>query len=254
MPDQTELRAELEVVRKGRAAQEPQLRNRLGPVLRMLCGVDSTTPHNHARQALTTYLVGASDELPADLRLAVRAIVLLEGNRPEALEERTIVSAVDGLHRLGLAFALPRHPEESRPRLDIDLSILYGAEVDSVQRVGDNLFVQYLNLPRPLRLGERHTYARKIRIPDGQLMTPRYVQLVVRRCDVFELRVKFALDALPRLVWTVTKVPEIAYSSHQPGPDVVIPDQLGEVLVRFTALQPGFGYGLAWLPPIGGQG
>jgi len=319
MPSGGELRGELEAARKGRGVQEPDVRGRMGPVLRTLCGVGPGTPHSHARRALITYLGGASDALPDDLRLAARAMFGIEDgyrlrflrqrydvlavrwncdfrtvqrrcdealaliadqfdqtgvpaasstaevfdaaawyverfgavlllDRREAIEERTIVSTVDGLSRVGIAFGLPRHPGERRPRLDVDLGILYGAEHDSVRRFGENLFVQYLILPRPLRHGERHTYARSIRIPDDQLMVPRYVHLAVHRCDTFELRVKFARDTRPDLVWVLSKVPEIVYADQRPGRDVVTPDPLGEVLVRFTDLQPGFGYGVAWLP------
>lgn len=319
-----ELRAELEAVRKGRGVQEPQVRIRLGPILRRLCGVGENTPPSQARRALVTYLVGAADELPDELRLATRVmfaieedfqhrflrqrydalaarwncdfrtvqrrcdealllitdqlrnqvvparsstaevfdinawyierlstVLLLDRQHPEAFEERTIVATADGLQGIGVAFGLPRHPAETQTQLDVDLNILYGARAVSLRRLDGNLFVQNLVLPRPLRHNDRHTYARYIRVPERQLMTPRYVHLAVHRCDFFELRVKFAPQHGPRLVWVISKVPEIVYSQHRPGRMLLTPDPLGEVTVRFTDLQPGFGYGLAWLPADG---
>ena len=320
------LRSELEAVRKGRGVQEPQLRSRMGPLLRRLCGVDSNTPHSDARRALATFLTNASDGLPIELRLAAQAmfavddrythrflrqryealavvwncdfrtvqrrcnealnlmsdrfrqpdntvppaseksdvfdaeawylerfsaVVLLNKEQPEAIEERTLVATMDGLSRFGVAFGVPRHPQENRPQLGLDLDILYGARLDSIQRPSDNLFVQYLTLPRSLRYGERHTYVRTVRIPAGQLMVPRYVHLPLRRCDLLELRIKFRPDALPRVIWLVSRVPEMVYTNQRPGKERIEPDQLGEVYVRFSELQVGFGYGVAWLPADG---
>lgn len=181
------------------------------------------------------------------------AVLLLNRARPEAIEERTLVAATDGLSQLGVALGVPRHPQERRPQLEVDMEILYGARLDAVQRPGENMFVSVLTLPRPLGYGERHTYVRAVRIPPGQLMVPRYVHVPVRRCDLFELRVKFRPEALPRAVWLVSRLPELVFVDQQPGKLRIEPDPLGEVFARFSELQLGFGYGIAWLPAGGGH-
>jgi hypothetical protein len=317
------LRDELEVLRKGRGLQEPQIRDRVGPTLRRLCGVGATTSHSDARRALVDLLMNASGALPDDLRQAasvmfainndfrhrflrqryeslaqrwncdfrtvqrrcdealdllhdefegrtgpsrsvgsstdvfdsdawylerVSVVLLLNRDRPLAIEERTLVSTVDGLSRLGVAVGVPRHPAEKRPELGVETDVLYGAAEESVLHPSENMFVQYLRLPRPLSHGERHTYARSMRIPKGQLMVPRYVHLPVHRCDEFSLRVKFDTAAPPSAVWLITKVPEMVFTNQRPGPERLELDAIGEVHVRFTDLQLGFGYGVAWLP------
>jgi len=178
----------------------------------------------------------------------IRVVLLLNRERPLAVEERTLVSTTDGLTRLGVAVGLPRHPHEERDDLGVETEVLYGAEMESVLHSSESMFVQYLRLPRPLAHGERHTYARSIRIPAGQLMVPRYVHLPVHRCDEFDLRVKFHPKAQPPAVWLIDKVPEMVFTSGRPGPNRLEPDPLGEVHVQFTDLQLGFGYGVAWLP------
>lgn len=183
----------------------------------------------------------------------ISVVLLLNGERPEAIEERTLVSTTDGLDRLGVAVGVPRHPHEERPDLDVETEVLYGAEPESELHPSENMFVHYLRLPRPLSYGERHTYARSMRIPKGQLMVPRYIHLPVHRCDRFDLRVKFHPRALPHAVWLVDKVPEMVYANQRPGPRLVQPDPLGEVQARFTELQLGFGYGVAWLPEGGSR-
>jgi hypothetical protein len=323
LPEQLQLREELETLRKGRGVQEPQLRSRMGPLLRHSSGVDAHTTHGDARRALTALLVRAADALPGDLRLAAHAmfaiddnyshrflrqryevlarlwncdfrtvqrrcdealdfvvdqlsvasklpspvpedsdakaadswylerfsaVLLLNREQPQAIEERTLVATIDGLSQLDVAFGVPRHPRENRSQLAVDMEVLYGAQLVSIRRPGENYFVQYLALPRPLRTGERHTYARSVKIPPGQLMVPRYVHLPIHRCDLLELRVKFPLDALPRAVWLVSRLPELALASLRPGPHRIEPDSLGEVYVRFTDLRLGLGYGVAWLP------
>lgn len=178
----------------------------------------------------------------------VSAVLLLNRERPAVIDVRTVVSTSDGLAGIALPFGVPRHPKEGRPRLGIDVEMLYGARLDSVHPVGDNLVIHRLVLPRPLERGERHSFARVLRIPQGQLMTPRYIHLAVHRCDRFELRVKFSDARPPRVVWLVSGMPEMVYANHRPGRDRVKPDALGEVHVTFTDLQRGLGYGLGWLP------
>jgi hypothetical protein len=178
----------------------------------------------------------------------VRVVLLLNRKRPQAFEERTLVSTMDGLSKLGVAVGLPRHPDEERSQLAVETEVLYGAELESTQSLSETMFVQYLRLPRPLTHGERHTYARRIGIPDGQLMAPRYVHIPVHRCDQFDLRVKFPPAALPPAVWLLDRVPEMVFTNGRPGPRRIQPDPLGEVHARFTDLQLGFGYGVAWLP------
>jgi hypothetical protein len=178
----------------------------------------------------------------------VSVTLLLDRERPQAIEERTLVSTMDGLSRLGVAVGLPRHPDEKRPQLEVETEVLYGVAMESVQHPSENMVVQYLRLPRPLSHGERHTYAQSMRIPKDQLMVPRYVHLPVHRCDEFILRVKFDPAALPHTVWLIAKVPEMVYTNQRPGPELLELDPLSEVHLRFTDLQLGFGYGVAWLP------
>lgn len=323
MSSERVLHGELEALRKGRGLQEPQIRDRVGPTVRRLCGVGATTQHGDARRALLGLLTNASEALPDDLRLAamvmfaidqdyrhrflrhryealaqlwncdfrtvqrrcdealqllsdqlkdragpsrqgsrstdvfdtdawylerVSVALLLNGERPRAIEERTLVSTIDGLSRLGVAFGLPRHPDEVKSELDVEFEVLYGAAPETTLHPSENMFVQYLRLPRPLSHGEKHTYVRSMRVPRGQLMVPRYVHLPVRRCDEFSLRVKFDIAAPPRAVWRIARVPEMVFTNQRPGPDLLELDPLGEVQVRFTELQLGFGYGVAWQP------
>lgn len=329
MSPERELRAELEALRKGRGLLEPQIRDRVGPNLRQLCGVGPTTSHSDVRRTVVGLLMNASEDLPDDLRLAatvmfaindhyrhrflrqryeslalqwncdfrtvqrrcdealdllgdqldgragpsrepgsstdvfdsgawylerVSVTLLLDRERPQAIEERTLVSTVDGLSRLGVAVGLARHPDEKRPQLEIETEVLHGVAVESVQHPSENMVVQYLRLPRSLSHGERHTYAQSMRIPKGQLMVPRYVHLPVHRCDEFTLRIKFDTAALPRTVWLIAKVPEIVFTNQRPGSELLELDPLGEVHVRFTDLQLGFGYGVAWLPNAAQEG
>lgn len=318
-----EYREELESVRKGRGVHEPQLRSRIGPILRSFCAIGIHTSHSDTRRVIIAELEVGCNTLPGDLELAARvmfaiengyqhrflrqrytalaerwncdfrtvqrrcnealelishhfseqaessrpapastdvlsprswylerfsAVLLLNREQPEAIEERTVVSVDDGLEVIDHPFGVPRHSREAKPRLQLDVEILYGARLDSVQQHGENLFIHSLSLPRSLRHGERHTYAQIVRIPTGQLMVPRYVHLPLQRCDSFELRVKFDHTDLPRAVWIVSRVPELVYVSNQPGKDLIEPDAFDEVHVRFTDLQLGFGYGLSWLP------
>jgi hypothetical protein len=89
MPFEDDLYQELARLRRGRGLQEPRPAERLGPLLRRLCGVALTDPDGVARRRAEAVLGELTTDLPDDLRAAAELSLGL-GDRPATrLTQRT---------------------------------------------------------------------------------------------------------------------------------------------------------------------
>jgi hypothetical protein len=80
---------ELSRLRRGRGIMASDLRERVGPYLRALAGIDPAVSQEEARRKLLAFLDELARNLPEDLRLAFSAALALdEGVRHRFLEER----------------------------------------------------------------------------------------------------------------------------------------------------------------------
>jgi hypothetical protein len=164
----------------------------------------------------------------------------------------TVAALKDGVDGVDLGMGIPRPPGEARSRMALDVEVQFGGVLASVERLAAEYFVHHVRFPRPLRRGEEHTFGTVMRIPDGQQMSAHFVYRPHRRIDRLAIRVRFGRDRLPRAVWRVDSIRHRL--SHVDGPtrDVLDPDSVGEVAVSFERLGLGLGYGVAWLPRLGG--
>jgi hypothetical protein len=168
-------------------------------------------------------------------------------SRPVAHERRTVVAEWDGVREVGLGVTLPsEHGDFGTPELLVDVD--FGGTLVRRQRVSDCRFQCILALPAPLRAGEAHEYGVTMSLPPQQPIRPHYVVTPARRCDEFELRVRFDRSTPPAAVRRV----EDAFHRELDDPigpgEVLAPDGAGEVRARFSDLVVGFGYGVRWSP------
>lgn len=178
-----------------------------------------------------------------------KALLRMDIDPPEAIEERVLVTTVDGLVELDLATSLPRHPDDVGDKHQLDAELLYGGKIQLTEQPFESLFRYVLALPEPRQAGQRHTYALKLRPPPGQLMAPHYVHVPLRRSDAFDLRIRFDLANLPRRIWRLDEVPTAVIYDRKPGPDLLTPDRFGEIYTEFRNLRQGHGYGVCWQEP-----
>jgi Helix-turn-helix domain len=174
------------------------------------------------------------------------ALLRLDTKPVEALEHRIIVSTVDGLSELATSVSVPRHPDDASEAHRLDSELLYGGSLELREQPYESYFRNVIVLPRPLRQGERHKYALRLRIPPGQRMAPHYVHVPFRRSDHFDLRVRFSPRHPPRAVWVLRAAPTAVIYEREPAAETVRPDRFGEVQVSFDDLRLGLGYGLRW--------
>jgi hypothetical protein len=174
------------------------------------------------------------------------ALLKLDAGPVEALEHRIIVSTVDGLSELTTSVSVPRHPDDASHEHKLDSELLYGGSLELREQPYESYLRHVIVLPRPLRRGEKHKYALRMRIPSGQPMAPHYVHVPFRRSDHFELRVRFGPRHLPRAVSVLRAAPTAVIYEREPAAEQVLPDRFGEVQVSFSDLRLGLGYGLRW--------
>jgi hypothetical protein len=173
------------------------------------------------------------------------ALLRLDQPTPEAIERRGIVAERNGIDSIVALITVHRDPTDRSGGHDLLMEVLYGATLVSKEHDANNQFRFVLKLPRALRAGERHEYAALFRIPPNQLMRSRYVHTSPRRCDLFDLRIRFDQDRPPERIWRVNgtffRAPDTP-----PNGDPLALDSVGELHLQFSGLKPGFGYGAQW--------
>jgi hypothetical protein len=170
------------------------------------------------------------------------AILRLDRTPPENYERRRIVSEADGLDMLKPTQTQPG--SRSNPDRDLNVEAHFGVTLLDTRKVTQSRFAFHLGLPAPLGIGEKHEYGLIIRVPEP--MVPHYVLFPERRCDEFELRIRFDLDRLPSQIWRVEEVFHRDIDDNQPTADLLTIDGVGEVHLSFRNLLPGHGYGAQW--------
>jgi hypothetical protein len=179
---------------------------------------------------------------------AFHAVLRLDRPSPEAIERRVIVAERDGIDHVVALMTLPRDPTNRTGPHDLLMEVLYGVTLVGKEHDTDSRFRYLLKLPTPLHTGERHEYGLLFALPHDQLMRPHYVFTSPRRCDLFDLRVRFNRRRLPERAWRVDEVFHRGVDDAQPSDDKVLTlDEAGELHVSFRDLKPGFGYGAQWI-------
>ncbi|MGH3879642.1 MAG: hypothetical protein ACRDSK_21660 [Actinophytocola sp.] len=174
------------------------------------------------------------------------ALVRLDGPAPEVTETRTIVATRDGVDELDTEFSLPRHPADERPTHDLGVAMLYGGKVVRRQRRSESHFEFSVELPATLAAGEEHEYALRLKIPDGQPVRQHYVFIPHRRCDLFEMRLRFDPKHVPRRLWRVTESPVRVMDDGESSGELLRPDAAGEIHEVFPGPRQGLAYGVQW--------
>jgi len=312
---------ELGRLRRGRGVMASDLRERIGPTLRALSGIDESDSQDEIRDRLISYLSYLAAKLPEDLGIALsaalalhedvrhrfldarmqwladklqrdirtarrrvdeaiasaealsveatasggdyapggwylarfRSVLALDADQPVALEERAIVSTADGLTELLVSTSVPRvrvtSPGEHRAEHRVDIAVLYGASVTREERISASYFRYFLQLPHPLGRGESHAVGTSITIPIGQPMKPRYSFQPLRRCDEFDLRIRFGMAGRPTTVWNMDGIPHAMVENFMNSGALLQLDPAGEIHVTYRHLRIGFVYGVRWEGP-----
>ncbi len=215
--------------------------------------VDEAT--SQLAEIAATWLDGDSpapgpDPHPGDWHIEeLRTWLVLDQPSPEAIEYRRVVADTDGVAELDLAITLPRYPAEPAQTGDLVVDVLHGGTLSRRFKESTERFGFVLTLPQPLRHDEKHEYALRFRVPPGQRMRPHYVALSKRRCDSFDLRVRFDPARLPERIWQISEAFQRDVDDPQPIGDPISADGAGEIHLQFRGLAAGLAYGVRWSDP-----
>ena len=192
---------------------------------------------------------GAGDHAPDGWYVnRLRAVLRLTTDPVQLMEERVIVAARDALAEVPVSWSVPGDldlPGDTR----VDAELIYGGElVRSSGRSTPTTWAGSIRLPRLLNVGERHEYHVRISTVGRRYFRPCYVISPCRRCDEFELRIKFDTAAPPRRVWCLSGVPDLGNDRTVPRGSEVCVDSAGEITLQFPNPRRGLNYGVRWVP------
>lgn len=169
--------------------------------------------------------------------------MLLDTEVPTAIDRRIVVAERDGIDQLVLVRSIPS-TDGARP--EMYGQVLFGGVLGFREWESSSRFRLVLELPRPLRAGERHEYSVLWRQPPDVPMRPHYVFVPVLRVDHFDLHVRFDRAAVPRTVWRVADAFHRDLDEEPRDRDEIPVDRCGEVHVEFGSLALGHAYGARW--------
>lgn len=307
---------ELRRLRRGRGVMASDLRERLGPGLRAMAGIDADDDISDVRERLIAFLEELAVGLPEDLRTAfaaalairedvryrfldermrwladwldrdmrtarrradeairlieasasgaagtpgdygdwhlarLRTLLLLDRAEPSAIEERTVVAARDDLTEVVIATSIPR-PQDKEPagpgrEHNAELEVLYGGSLVARDWPTATYFRYVIRLAHPLRRGQAHEFGVSLTIPRGQPFKSRYAFQPLRRCDEFDLRIRFGATAQAKCVWRISGLPRGMVDDFADPEALVCSDATGDIRLRYRHLRVGLAYGARW--------
>jgi hypothetical protein len=177
----------------------------------------------------------------------MEAILRLDKPSPECFERRTIVAEWEGLDKIQAMLTLPKDQHYTGEHHDLNADVYFGATLGNTYRKNESRFTLELDLPRPLGIGEQHEYGIVWRVPEDQPMRTHYVFFPDRRCEEFQLRIRFDAKQVPSTIWQVEEVFHRDVDDNRPTETLLRLDGASELNLTFNQLLPGHGYGAQWL-------
>lgn len=173
------------------------------------------------------------------------AVLLLDGEAPEAIERRRIVATRPDLEEISVSLDVP---QDDGQRVSLDAKVTSGGDLVRADEPSRSRTQFVIRLPEPLQPGQAHEYEISVRVPSGERMRPYYIFTPERRCDAFELRVRFDRRRLPAWVRRVEGEPVRVFEEIRPRGERVPVDATGEAYASFASPVMHLGYGLQWQP------
>ena len=213
---------------------------------------DVRTARRRAEEAIR--LVDATVAVPArppddyeDWYLTrLRTLLLLDRPEASAIEERTVVAARDDLTEITIAASIPAPRGTRSQKRSAELKVLYGGSPIGSTWLTDTYFRYVIRLPQPLQRGQSHEFGITVTTPHGQPFNPRYALQPLRRCDEFDVRIRFGAAVRQRSVWRIAGLPRGMVDDFADPEALVYPDAAGDIHMRYRHLKVGLVYGARW--------
>jgi transcriptional regulator with XRE-family HTH domain len=199
-------------------------------------------------QPVADGVAAIADDLDSWYVESFKAVLRLDTEPVEAIEQRVVVAVREGVGELSTSICVPRHHADGGGSAhELEAELLHGGRLVLREQPYETFFRNVIALPSPLGVGERHEYALRLRLPAGQAMASHYVHVPFRRSESFELTIRFDPEHLPKAIWSVSGVPNTTIYERHPPASTLQPDRFGEIRASYRDLRVGLGYGLCWL-------
>jgi hypothetical protein len=176
----------------------------------------------------------------------LRALLLLDGAELLAFEERTLVAERDDLAEIRVATSIPAPRGTLAQEHGAELKVLYGGSLTGRTWLTATYLRYTIRLPQPLRRGQSHEFGISITTPHSQSFNPRYAFQPLRRCDEFDLRIRFGTAAQGHSVWRIDGLPRGMVEDFADPDALSHPDMTGDIHMRYQHLKLGMVYGARW--------
>ncbi len=174
--------------------------------------------------------------------LNARVRVDLEGSYPTIVNERTIGARSEGVNHLDERLVLPRLTEG-----DLNLRALEGCAIDEKVRVSQGVWALRVRLPHELAVGEQHSFALSIRLPDHESLEPFIGFLPYTTSLDATIELRFG-DQLPATLEQFVAPPPIPGAARPSDLHPVTPIGRRHAF-SFPEMRPGLCYGIKWSWP-----
>jgi hypothetical protein len=129
---------------------------------------------------------------------SLRAVLRMDLDPPQLVEERRIVACVDDLKEITVDMRAPTGVTLGDDL--IEATMVHGGDIVEAQPMGNGQTRFVIRLPEALRLGQRHEYGIRFTSYPRSWTNPYDLLGPMHRCEHFAVRVCFG-DARPDLVW-----------------------------------------------------
>jgi hypothetical protein len=184
------------------------------------------------------YTTGAEDWYLAMLRCAL----VLDGSVAESFEYCRVTALRDNVTEVDLSFRLPRDAADPNAS-QVAAEVVYGGTLVRQPRESAGRFGFVLQLPDPLKRYESAEFVVRYRLPPGRM---RYLLAPRRRCDMFDLRVRFDRTRPPARVRQISEALHRDLDDGSTHGEPVTLDAAGEIHLLFRNLKPALTYGAQW--------
>lgn len=168
-----------------------------------------------------------------------RTRVDLRDATPYIINERTISARSDGIDHVDERIGLPRFTGDS-----LQIRALEGCRVEQVAQVGLGMWSLRLSFPRPLRVGDRHSFATSIQLPSQDALDPIVGFLPHTTSYDASVELRFG-DRRPTAVERFVSPPLIDTNTTFADSELITPVEARHDFT-FSRMQPGLGYGVRW--------
>lgn len=173
----------------------------------------------------------------------LRVLLALDQPKPEAFVLCQVVACTESLDELDIATTLTASNQLSiHNENNVSVDVFAGGTLLRTQPESNDQIGLSLRPPTPLRRGQKHEIALRIRAAE---MLPHFVCVPKNACAEFALTVRFGTRT-PRAVELLEKVLQNDVRDQTVTATPLEADAAGEVHAYFRNLQPDFAYGVRW--------